>query len=105
MVVSEGHSVGASWRIAFQFCRRNFAACLAVWLVNLVAGAVLAPLGMLGQLGVVTDTWALVGIALAYSVLIGYWGVITAGISMSLYLGRRRWSESQEPGVPVAVRS
>jgi len=105
VVVAEGQSVGASWRRSFQFCRQNFLACLAVWLVNLVVGAVLAPLGMLGQLGVVTGTWALVGIALAYSVLIGYWGVIAAGISMSLYLGRRTSSESQEPAVPVAVRS
>jgi hypothetical protein len=103
VVVAEGQSVGASWRRSFQFCRRNFPACVAVWLVNLVAGAVLAPLGMLGQLGVVTGTWALVGIALAYSVLIGYWGVITAGISMSLYLGRRTRSDAEEPAVPVAA--
>ena len=103
VVVAEGQSVGASWRRSFQFCRANFSACVAVWFVNLVAGAVLAPLGMLGQLGVVTGTWALLGLALAYSVLIGYWGVITAGISMSLYLGRRARSESEEPAVPVTV--
>jgi hypothetical protein len=103
VVVADGGTVGTSWRKAFQFCRRNFAAVVAVWFVNLVAGVVLAPLGMLGQLGVVTGTWALLGLALAYSVLIGYWGVIAAGISMSLYLGRRAQSESQEPAVAVSV--
>ena len=63
----------------------------------------MAPLGMLGQLGVVTGTWALLGLALAYSVLIGYWGVISAGISMSLYLGRRTRSAAPEPALPLAV--
>jgi hypothetical protein len=103
VVVAEGRSMGASWRSSFQFCRRNFPAVLAVWLVNLVAGAVLAPLGMLGQFGVVSSTWGLSAVALIYSLLIGYWGVIVAGMSMSLYLGRRTHSESEELAVPAAV--
>ena len=99
IVVAERDGVVASWRRSLRFCRENAPAVLAVWLVNLAAGVVLSPLGLLGQLGVVTDPWVLAALALVYSALIGYWGVVTAGMSMSLYLGRRTesgWGERKE---------
>jgi hypothetical protein len=105
-VVAAKSPVTAAWRESLRFCRRNFPAVLAVWLVNLVVGVALAPLGLLGQLGVVTNPWALSAVALAYSALVGYWGVILAGLTMSLYLGRRTPSGSPAvPAVPVAVEA
>jgi hypothetical protein len=102
VVVAEGESIAAAWRTSWQFCRWNLPAVLTVWLANLVAGILLAPLGMLGQLGVITNPWILSAVALVYAGLIGYWGLVLAGLTMSLYLGRRtlaRPAESTEPAV------
>jgi hypothetical protein len=93
-VVAEGEGTVTAWRKAVTFCRENFAAVLALWLVNFAAGVAMAPLGLLGQLGVVTDWWALAALGVVYSALIGYWGVVLAGLCMSLYLARR------QPAVP-----
>jgi hypothetical protein len=96
VVVAERGNTLAGWRRGFAFCRQNVAAVFMVWLVNLVVGVVLAPLGMLGQLGVVTSWWALAALALAYSAITGYWGVILAGLCMSLFLGRHLPAECAE---------
>jgi hypothetical protein len=89
IVVAEGESALAAWRRAFTFCRRNAAAVVGLWLVNLVVGVLMAPLGLLGQWGVVTAWWALAALAVLNSAVIGYWGVVLAGMCMALYLDRR----------------
>jgi len=89
VMVTGQESVFAAWRKSLVFCRENFFAVLVVWLLNLLAGVVMAPLLLVGQLGFVTDIWILCLLGLAYSVLIGYWAVVLAGLSMSLYLHRR----------------
>jgi hypothetical protein len=94
-VVAEGDGTMTAWRKAMTFCRENFAAVLALWLVNVAAGVAMAPLGLLGQLGVVTDWRALAALGVVYSALVGFWGVVLAGLCMSLYLARR------QPVVPV----
>jgi hypothetical protein len=96
VVVAEQENTMAAWRRGFAFCRRNASAVLVLWLVNLAVGLLLAPLGMLGQLGVVTAWWALSALAVMQSVVIGYWGVVLAGMCMSLYLDRRTLSELPE---------
>jgi hypothetical protein len=93
-VVAEGEGTVTAWRKAARFCRENFTAVLALWLVNFAAGVATAPLVLLGQLGVVTEWWALVMVGIVYAALIGYWGVVLAGLCMSLYLARR------QPAVP-----
>ncbi|MBO0698377.1 MAG: hypothetical protein J2P46_08290 [Zavarzinella sp.] len=102
-VVAEPESLGAAWRQSWQFCRRNLPAVMVVWLANLAAGVLLAPLGMLGQLGVITNPWVLSAVALVYAGLVGYWGLVLAGLTMSLYLGRRAPARLAEPAEPVAV--
>jgi hypothetical protein len=97
IVVAEKERVFASWRQALHFCRQNFAAVLAVWLLNFAAGLLMSPLALVGQRGVVKEPWALVGLAVVYSALIGYWSVLLAGLMMSLYLARRSPSERPEP--------
>jgi hypothetical protein len=101
IVVTEPEGVMAAWRRSLRFCRANFSAVVVVWLLNLVAGVVMAPLPLVGQLGYVTDPWALSVLAIIYSALIGYWGVVLAGLSMALYLGRRTASGQSEL-VPLA---
>jgi hypothetical protein len=54
---------------------------------------------LVGPLGIVTEPWALVGLALVYAALIGYSGVLVAGVSMSLYQGRRPISGEVSPEV------
>jgi hypothetical protein len=89
-VVADGEGTLTAWRRAATFCRENFAAVLVLWLVNLVTGVALAPVGLLGQLGIVTDWWALAAVVIVYAALIGYWGVVLAGLCMALYLARRK---------------
>lgn len=89
IVVAERKSTLNAWRMALGFCRRNAAAVLLLWLLNLVVGVLLAPIGLLGQWGVVTNGWALAALAVLNSAAIGYWGVIVAGMCMTLYLNRR----------------
>jgi hypothetical protein len=103
IVVREKERVLASWEKALSFCRQNFSAVLAVWFLTVALGLLLCPLGMLGQLGVVKDLWVLVPLALLYAALIGYLGVLLAGVNMSLYLARRPASGQSEPG-PEPVR-
>ena len=88
-VVAERETTLVAWCRGFAFCRRNFFAVLSVWLINLAAAVVLAPPGMLGQLGVVSGWWILAAVAVLYSAAIGYWGVILAGLCMSVFLARR----------------
>jgi hypothetical protein len=97
VVVSEQETVLTSWRRSLRFCRQNFSAVLVVGLLSYVVGLLTSPLTLVGQLGIVKETWALVGLAVLYSALIGYWGVLLAGLSMSLYLGRRQASGQPEP--------
>jgi hypothetical protein len=97
IVVAEHARVKVSWRKSLHFCRQNFSAVLPVWLVNIGAGVVTSPLSLVGPLGIVMNPWALVGVALVYSALIGYWAVVLAGLSMSLYLARRTPGEHPVP--------
>jgi hypothetical protein len=103
IVVSEQARVIASWRKALHFCRQNFSAVLAVCLLIVAAGFVTAPFSLAGQLGVVKQLWALVALALVYSALIGYTGVLLGGLVMSLYLARRTPSGRGELDRPVTV--
>jgi hypothetical protein len=89
MVVAERERVLPSWRKSLRFCRQNFSAVLAVWLVVFALGLLVSPVPMVGQLGVVKETWALVALALFYAGLVGYLGVLLAGLVLSLYLARR----------------
>jgi hypothetical protein len=86
-----------AWGKAVRFCRANCPTVAVVWLVTVAAGLVVSPLGLLAQLGVVTDLWALTGLALLYAACIGSLGVLLAGLTMSLYLARR-----EPPGRPEA---
>jgi hypothetical protein len=101
VVVAERESTLAAWVRGFSFCCRNVPAVLAVWLVNLAAGVILAPLGMLGQFGIVTEWWALAALAVLYAVATGYWGVVLAGICMALFLSRPVAAETA--AVPVGA--
>lgn len=103
-VVAEDERVFASWRRSLRFCQVNFTAILAIVVMNLVVSAALSPLGLLGQLGIVTNPWALSGLAVIYSAIVGYWGVVLAGIIMSLYLHRRNSAGRLEPAMSLAER-
>jgi hypothetical protein len=103
IVVAEGKKPIAAWRQALAFCRRNAGAVLALWLVNLVVGLLLAPLSLLGQWGIVTAQWAVLALAVVYSAVIAYWSVIVTGMCMSLYLERRSLAGWSEPPVPSAA--
>lgn len=96
VVVAERENAVAAWRKSLTFCRENFRGVLTLWLVNLAAGVVVAPLGLLGQLGIVTAWWALAALAVLHSAVIGYWGVVLAGLCMSMYLDRRTASVWRE---------
>jgi hypothetical protein len=102
IVVAEREGTVAAWRRAFAFCRRNAGAVLSLWLVNLVVGLVLAPLGMLGQWKIVTAWWALAALAVLQAAVTGYWGVVLAGMCMSVYLDRRTPVEDPEPADALA---
>jgi len=102
VVVAEREKTLAAWGRGFAFCRRNVFAVLTVWLVNLAVGVVLAPLGMLGQLGAITAWWILAALALVYAMATGYWGVVLAGVCMALFLGRRATGEPSDPAVVLA---
>jgi hypothetical protein len=97
IVVAEDRRVMASWRSSLRFCRENVSAVVAVWLLSFAAGLLIAPFGVVGQFGIVKDLRAVVALALVYSALIGYWGVLLAGLTMSLYLGRRT-PPTRQPG-------
>ena len=97
IVVSEEERVVASWRHSLRFCRQNLPAVAAVWLVNVVAGLLISPIGLIGVLGVVKEPWVLVAVALVYSAVIGCWSVLLAGLVMSLYLAGRSPAEQREP--------
>lgn len=96
IVVAEQERVIASWRKALHFCRENFSAVLTLGVMGLVLGVLSSPLSLASQLGIVRDLWAVVGLALVYSVLVAYSGVLLAGLSMSLYLARRQPSVNGE---------
>jgi hypothetical protein len=101
IVVSEQQPVLASWGRALRFCHQHFPVVLVVGSLSYIVGLSIAPLSLAGQLGIVKEPWALGGLALAYSALIGYWGVLLAGLSMSLYLARRQPSGQREPELAV----
>jgi hypothetical protein len=103
VVVSEQGRVLASWRKALHFCRQNFPALLVVCLLTFAVGFVTAPFSLAGQLGFVKELWALVALALVYSALVGYTGVLLGGVIMSLYLARRMPSGQPEPERQVLV--
>jgi hypothetical protein len=96
-VVAQRESTLAAWGRGFTFCCRNVPAVLAVWLLNLAVGLFLAPLGMLGQLGVITEWWVLAILALLNAAATGYWGVVVAGLCMSLLLARQMPAGTAEP--------
>jgi hypothetical protein len=104
MLVCEREGVFASWRKALRFCRQNLPAVLVVLLLSFAVGLLISPLGLLGQLGIVTELWALVSLALVYAAFIGYWGVVLAGLVMSLYLARRPLPPGQgQPELPAVA--
>ena len=90
IIVSASDGVLASWRQSLRFCWQNLSAVLAVWLLIIAVSMVVTPVSLASQLGFVTDLWAVVGLALLQAVLIGYTGVLFAGLTMSLYIARRR---------------
>jgi hypothetical protein len=96
-LVAEGGSVLASWRKALCFCRDNLCAVLTFWLLTVGIGIVTSPLSMVGQLGIVTNLWVLVPLAVVNAALIGYVGVLGMSVTMSLYLARRT-SSAPWPG-------
>jgi hypothetical protein len=96
IVVSEQERVMAAWRKSLRFCRRNFSAVLVIWLLSLAVGVLISPLSLVGPFGVVKEVWVLAVLALLYSAIIGYAGVLWAGMGMSLYLARRPPSEQLE---------
>jgi hypothetical protein len=104
IVVCDREHVFAAWRKALHFCRENLSAVVVVWLLAFAAGLVMAPLSMAGQLGFVTDLWALAGLAVVYAALLGYWGVLMAGLIASLYLGRGAPAEQREPALSAHAR-
>lgn len=97
IVVAKQEGAMVSWKGALHFCRQNFSTVLVVWLLNFAVGLLLSPFGLVGQLGIVKDMGALVGLALLYSAFIGYWGLVLAGLVMSLYLARRSSAGQPEP--------
>jgi hypothetical protein len=101
IVVCDGERVFAAWRKALHFCRANLPAVFVVWLLAFAAGLAMAPLSMAGQLGFVTDLWALAGLAVLYAALLGYFGVLMAGLVVSLYLGRGAPAEHTGPALSV----
>ena len=103
IVVSERQRVLASWGEAFRFCWQNCSAVVSLWLVTTVVGIVVSPLGLVGPLGVVTEPWALVALALLYAALIAYGGILLPGVSMSLYLARRVPSGERVRELPAAA--
>jgi hypothetical protein len=103
IVVSERERVLASWGKAFRFCWQNCSAVVSLWLVTTVGGIVVSPLGLVGPLGIVTEPWALVALALLYSALIGYAGILLSGVIMSLYLARRVPSGERARELPAAA--
>jgi hypothetical protein len=104
VIVAERQSTLAAWGRGFTFCCKNVPAVLTVWLLNLLVGLVLAPLGMLGQLGVITEGWVLALLALLYAAATGYWGVVVAGLCMSLFLARRMPAGTAErTAVPAEI--
>jgi hypothetical protein len=105
VIVSEQGRVLISCRKALRFCRQNFRAVLAVWLLTFAVSALISPLGLVGQLGLIKELWALVALALIYAALIGYWGVLFAGLIMSLYLARRSSLARPERGLPVLAEA
>ena len=86
----------AAWQKSLRFCRRNFSAVLVIWLLTLAIGILISPLSLVGPLGLVKVVWVLAVLALLYSAIIGYAGVLWAGVGMSLYLGRQPPSEQLE---------
>jgi hypothetical protein len=96
IVVSEQERVMAAWRKSLRFCRQNFSAVLAIWLLSLAVGVLISPLSLVGPLGVISEVWVLAALALLYCAIIGYLGVLWAGVGMSLYLGCRPPSEQLE---------
>jgi hypothetical protein len=96
VVVTERERVLAAWEKALRFCRQNCSAVLAVWLLTFTVGLLISPLGLVGQLGIVKDLWVLVPLALLYAAVIGYLGVLLAGVNLSLHLARRP-SSGQRP--------
>jgi hypothetical protein len=101
IVVSEEGRVLSSGRQALRFCGRNFSAVVAVWLLTFAVSVVISPLSLVGQLGVVKNLWAVGALALLNAALVGYWGVLFAGLTMSLYLARRLPHGEPETGVPA----
>jgi hypothetical protein len=97
VVVSEQQTVLASWRQALGFCRQNLSVVLVVGLLTYAVGLVISPLSLVGQLGIVKEPWILVALAVWYSAFLGYWGVLLAGLSMSLYLARRQACGQRQP--------
>jgi hypothetical protein len=87
VTVPEG--VLACWRRSLHFCRENCAALTVVWLLFVAVSVLAAPIGLAGQLGFVSDLWAVTALALVQTALIAYTGVLIAGLTMSLYLARR----------------
>ncbi len=59
IVVAEGERVVPSWRKSVRFCRQNVAAVFVLWLLNVAAGLLVSPLGLLGQLGIVKNVGVL----------------------------------------------
>jgi hypothetical protein len=103
-VVCEGDGVFASWGKALRFCRANLPAVFVVLLLSFAVGFLISALGILGQLGIVKDMWALVVLAVVYSAFIACWGVLLAGAVMSLYLARRPPLPGQlEPGLSAVA--
>ena len=96
IIVSASDGVLASWRQSLHFCRQNLSAVLAVWLLIIAVSMLVTPVSLASQLGFVTDLWDVVGLALLQAVLIGYTGVLFAGLTMSLYLARR--PDALQPG-------
>jgi hypothetical protein len=100
VVVTEGEGVIASWLKALHFCGKNLGAVALVWLLSAAVGVLMAPVSLVGQLGFVTNPWLLVVLAVVYSALVAYWGVLLGGVCLSLYLARREPAEHPE-SVPV----
>jgi hypothetical protein len=89
LLVSTSAGVIECWRQSLRFARQNPSAWIAICLLIVAVSCAIAPLGMAGQIGLVTSPWAVAGIALGYAALIGYTGVLFAGLVMSLVLARR----------------
>jgi hypothetical protein len=105
IVVAERQRVWASWGQALRFCGRHFGAVLVVWLLCFAVGVLMSPLSLVGPLGIVTDLWALALLGLLYAACISYWGVLLAGLVLSLYLARRPRPAAgqQEPGLAAVA--